>query len=265
MHEIEKTLLYEQGGLIAVLLGGLFLLACTAIVSVALVRIMYAALKKATGGEVGGSIIANIIRVAVWVVGLSIVFKACFNFDASVMLGALGIGGIALSLGLQNTISNLIGGLQISLSRDISLGDWVTIGAVTGQVKDITWRITKIHDSNGNVHIIPNSVLNTTAVSVLAPWQPVMVPLVFSRKADIDAILAKVPQIAADALKKAGYLHEDKLPLLAIDGTSVDAVNATLMLYANYTCSNMKVQDSVMPAVIEYLRSINALPVCGEE
>lgn len=216
MKGIESTYLYAHGGYFTVIAVGVLIIIATLVLSQLLVTIMHRALNKTTGGEVGGSIIANVIRVGVWIVGLSILLKACFDYNTAVLWGALGIGGIALSLGLQNTISNLIGGLQMSLSRDLTLGDWVTVGNITGQIKDITWRVMKVQDSSGNNYILPNAMLNTTAISVLPPYQTISLPLVFSDSIDLDSVQTDIPQIAYAGARKrrlplrgheAGSLH----------------------------------------------------------
>ena len=60
------------------------------------------------------SIFINIGRAIVWVVGGSVMLSTCFGIDVSAAITALDIGGIAISLGFQDTISNLIGGVQVS-------------------------------------------------------------------------------------------------------------------------------------------------------
>lgn len=57
------------------------------------------------------SIFINIARGAVWITGVCIMLSTCFRVDVSAAITALGIGGIAISLGFQDTLSNLIGGL----------------------------------------------------------------------------------------------------------------------------------------------------------
>lgn len=259
MEAIESTYLYQHGGLLAVVLTAALIIIGTIVVSQFLVFILHRALKRTTKGEVGGSIIANLIRVAVWIFGISTILKFCFNYNASVLWGALGVGGIAISLGLQNTLSNLIGGLQVSLSREITLGDWVSVGNVTGKVNDITWRVMKVQDSSGNNYIIPNSVLNTTPVKVLPAYATITLPLVFADSVDLDEVQSKVPQIAYQQLEKNGFLFKGKKPELSIDGTAINSVNATLAIYTRYECSSMSIRECVIPPIVSYLRSSGAI------
>lgn len=91
---------------------------------------------------------------------------------------------------------------RCSISRDLTLGDWVTVGNITGQIKDITWRVMKVQDSSGNNYILPNAMLNTTAISVLPPYQTISLPLVFSDSIDLDSVQTDIPQIAYAAARK---------------------------------------------------------------
>ncbi|MFR1640652.1 MAG: mechanosensitive ion channel family protein, partial [Eggerthellaceae bacterium] len=121
------------------------------------------------------SIFVNIARGAVWVLGVCVMLSTCYGVDVSAAVTALGIGGIAISLGFQDTISNLIGGLQVSLMRIIKPGDNIEVGSSSGVVKDITWRHTTIRNSKGEEVVIPNSIINKTALVHLPPVNQVKV------------------------------------------------------------------------------------------
>ncbi len=259
MEAIQNTYLYHHGGYLLVAAVGVLTIVASIILAHILVKVMYKALKKTTGGEVGGSIVANIIRIAVFFVCVSCILKWCFNYNTSVLWGALGVGGIALSLGLQNTVSNLIGGLQMSLSRDFAFGDWIKVGNITGQINDITWRVVKMRDSDENSYIIPNSVFNTNAIVVLPPFQTTDLPVEFSNTADLDAITRDLPELAYEALKKAGYLYQDMKPELSLDGAGLNSINATLEVYTDYKYESIDIRECVMASVLDYLKSNKAL------
>lgn len=259
MEAIQNTYLYAHGGYALVAVVGVLTIIASILLAHVLVNVMYKTLKKTTGGEVGGSIVANIIRIAVGFVCISCILKWCFNYNTSVLWGALGVGGIALSLGLQNTISNLIGGLQMSLSRDFAFGDWIKVGQITGQINDITWRVVKMRDADENSYIIPNSIFNSNAIVVLPPFQTTDLPVEFSNVADLGTITEELPQIAYEALRKAGYLYEDMKPVLSLDGTSLNSINATLEVYTGYQYETIDIRECVMTPVLEYLKSNKAL------
>lgn len=111
------------------------------------------------------SIFVNIARAAIWTAGVCIMLATCFNINVTAIIAALGIGGVAISLGLQDTIANLVGGLQLTVGKIVEPGDRIKVGDDTGIVIDTTWRHTRLKTDDGDEAIIPNSVINKAAVT----------------------------------------------------------------------------------------------------
>ena len=150
------------------------------------------------------SIFVNIGRAIVWVVGGSVVLSTCFGVDVSAAITALGIGGIAISLGFQDTISNLIGGVQVSLLRIVSPGDNISVGGAAGVVKDVNWRHTTITNSKGEMVVIPNSIINKTSLVHLPPTGKVTLSLVVEGGGeDLDERAGHIEQAAPP--RRAGW------------------------------------------------------------
>ena len=137
------------------------------------------------------SIIINIVRAAIWAVGASIILDSVWHQNSNAIIAALGVGGIAVSLGFQDTLSNLIGGLQMTFMGIIKPGDNIEVGSERGVVQDISWRHTTIKDSLGQTIIVPNSVISTTSLVHLLPANRVTVPFAVPRyKNDVDESLS---------------------------------------------------------------------------
>ena len=154
------------------------------------------------------SLVINIFRGIVWVCGGSAILGA-FGIDMSGIVTALGVGGVALSLGLQDTLSNFIGGLQVTFMRIVEPGDNILVDGTTGVVQDITWRQTTIKDAVGQEIIIPNSVMSSSSVTKLLPAERVIVPFVISKQrseelmADPDALDSLVHLLTLKAMTAA--------------------------------------------------------------
>lgn len=149
---------------------GLYLAVVTALAYVAdrtLSRLVGRALKSARVPSV--SIIVNMVRALIWFLALLTVLEPVFGVQPTAFVAALGVGSLALSLGLQDTVSNTVGGLSLMLTKVIQPGDVITFGGFTGVVTDINWRSTCIADSYGQVNIIPNSIISKTALLKLSP------------------------------------------------------------------------------------------------
>lgn len=156
------------------------------------------------------SIFVNIARGTIWILGICIILDTSFNVNVSGVIAALGVGGIAISLGFQDTISNLIGGLQVSLMRIVKPGDNIQVGSSSGVVKDVTWRQTTIRNANGEEVIIPNSIINKTALTHLPPTNQVSIPLVVATSGGhLDEIARAIEQVAAEAASSVGKLTKE--------------------------------------------------------
>ena len=146
------------------------------------------------------TIFVNVVRVLVWVVGISLILDLCFNVKLSSMVAALGIGGIAISLGCQDSLANIIGGLQISAMRVVEPGDNIRIGDQYGVVKDVNWRHTRIVNRAGEVAIIPNALMNKEELVFLHNTTHVIVDFyITSTDRDLDADAQQIVELCAEA------------------------------------------------------------------
>lgn len=117
---------------------------------------------KATGTDTvipSSSIIGNIVRGIIYIIGLLIILQSQ-GISITPILTALGVGGLAVALALQPTLSNLFAGLQIIASGKINHGDFVKLSTgEDGYIDDITWRSTTIRGEADHTVIVPNSKL----------------------------------------------------------------------------------------------------------
>jgi len=116
----------------------------------------------AKGAVFSTSIFSILSRIVILTIGVMIILQA-LDISITPMLTALGVGGLAVALALQDTLSNLFAGFHIILTRKVRVGDWVELSSgETGQVIDITWRDTTIRQRRNNIIIVPNSTLAST-------------------------------------------------------------------------------------------------------
>jgi small-conductance mechanosensitive channel len=107
----------------------------------------------------------NLAQLAVVILGLMVLLNQ-LGFDITAMLTALGVGGLAVALALQDTLSNLFAGFYISVSRQVRLGDYIKLSTgEEGYVADITWRSTSIRALSNNLIIVPNAKLGQAVVT----------------------------------------------------------------------------------------------------
>lgn len=166
-------------------------------------------LKSNKGPLPAVSIFVNIGRVTVWVVGLCVILSSCFNVNVGAAVTALGIGGIAVSLGFQDTLSNLIGGLQIIMTKLVEPGDRIKVSSYEGMVTDVTWRHTTIMTARGERVVIPNSVINTSALVKLAPEDDIRLDIfIDSGEESLDDVVSRMQDEVNLAVSKVAVMME---------------------------------------------------------
>lgn len=150
------------------------------------------------------SIFINLVRVGVFVVGGLMVLQT-LGISITPVLTAVGVGGLAVALGLQETLSNFFSGLQIVASGLVKNGDYIRLSSgEEGYVQDITWRNTTIRALANNMIVIPNSKL---AASVLTNYnQPqremaVLVPVGVSYDSDLEKVERVTVEVAKEVMQ----------------------------------------------------------------
>lgn len=145
-----------------------------------------------------GEVIKSVIKYSVYFIGItsavSIIFgKISFTFAS--------IGGVALGLGTQSLIKDIINGFFILFENQFGVGDYITIGSLKGIVKSIGIRSTVIQDPNGDVHCIANgTILQVTNHS--RSNNRFIVDVNITYKEDIDNVISIIQGTCEEFRKK---------------------------------------------------------------
>jgi MscS family membrane protein len=97
-----------------------------------------------------------------------LIVLALLGFDVKTALAGVGIGGIAIALGAQKTLENLIGGVSVLTDRVLNVGDTCRVGNQSGQVESISLRSTKLRTNDGSLLAVPNGVMASMNVENLS-------------------------------------------------------------------------------------------------
>lgn len=195
------------------------------------------------------SIFINVVRVVIWVFAAALVLQPVFGINPTTLVTALGVGGIAVSFGLKDTIANIISGFGLMLGKVLQPGDLVTIQGVTGTVKDVTWRHTIVVDRSGMEMWVPNSVLNTTALEKLPASNEamVLVPFVARGTQYSDANIDELAQRITDMVnaQTQSIMLPDNPAIVKFTGFSPYGITGNVMAFAKQGVFLSTMQDRV--------------------
>ena len=136
-------------------------------------------------------LVTNLVRVTILLLGGLVVLQT-LGISITPLLTALGVGGLAVGLALQDTLANLFAGIHILVSRQVRPGDFVRIGSgQEGYVQDVTWRYTTIRQLPNNLIVVPNAQLAsaiTANFNLPDPEQAVLVEVGVSYDSDLTLV-----------------------------------------------------------------------------
>ncbi len=90
--------------------------------------------------------------------------SAAIGLAVGPILASLGVGGIAIGLGVRPYIENMVGGLTLFVNRPMQIGDFCELGGVTGTIEDIGLQGTLIRTSDRKLITVPNTVVSTSQI-----------------------------------------------------------------------------------------------------
>jgi small-conductance mechanosensitive channel len=204
------------------------------------------------------SLTQNLVRGLVLVVGALIVLNL-LGVSITPMLTALGVGGLAVALALQDTLSNLFAGFYVGLAGQIRIGDYIKLNSgEEGFVRDIGWRATTLAMLANNMIIIPNGKLAQAIVTnydLPEKRMSLLIPIGVSYESDpahVERVLTETAMHAAGAIP--GLLAEPAPFVRFIPGFGDSSLNFTLICQVAQFTDQYLVQHELRKRILQRFR-----------
>lgn len=179
------------------------------------------------------SIFANIARFAVISIGLLVTLQT-LGVSVGPILTALGVGGLAVALAMQDTLANLFAGLHVIGSRKVVPGDYVVLDTgEEGYVEDINWRNTSLRNLRNNMIVVPNARLASAILTNY--YQPaaemaLLVPLGVSYDSDLAAVEEVTVEVAKQVMQEIPGGVPDHQPIIRYHTFDDSSINFNVIL-----------------------------------
>jgi len=130
---------------------------------------------------------AHLIKWCIMGFGLVIAFNQ-IGIQIAALLTGVSIIGLAIGFAAQETLANFIAGIVIFWDKPFKVGDWISVSDAYGQVQRVTFRSTRILNTDGEVIIIPNTSMLSTKLSNHStnPINRINIPIGIAYKESID-------------------------------------------------------------------------------
>ncbi|OLF37630.1 MULTISPECIES: mechanosensitive ion channel family protein [unclassified Psychrobacter] len=173
----------------------------------------------------------NLVKVFQRVGGALIIFIgfmiamviAVPGFTPAKLIGALGIGSVAIGFAFKDIFQNLLSGILLLLSEPFRIGDQIVSGDYEGTVEDIKIRATTIKTYDGRQVVIPNSDLYTSALTVNTAYKQrrLQVAVGIGYEDDIETAKAEIIQ-ALDKVESVSTKAKPSVIATGFGGSSID-------------------------------------------
>ena len=178
-------------------------------------------------------LLVKIVTVVIYSLAFLIILDH-FNIEITPLIATLGIGGLAVGLALQNTLSNFFAGLHIISDRPVSVGDFIELqDGVSGYVEDIGWRSTRIKTLPNTIVIVPNSKLAESTITNYALPDPQTAALVdcgVAYTSDLDRVEQVTVEVARHIQKTVPGAVKDFVPFIRYNKFGDSNINFTVIL-----------------------------------
>ncbi len=178
-----------------------------------------------------------IIRKAAYgTVGLIALFVILgqLGIEITTLIAAMGIGGLAVALALQDTLKEFFAGTYVVVDRPIRIGDYIELeSGERGYVKDISWRSTKIQMLGNNMMIIPNSKLASSKIinyDMPTSEMSVVIPVGVSYDSDLEKVERVTIKTAKSVMKKTKGAVENFEPFIRYNEFGDSNINFSVIL-----------------------------------
>jgi small-conductance mechanosensitive channel len=214
--------------------------------------------RQALGVAVSG-LGQTVARGVVLVVGAAILLST-LGVEITPILTALGVGGLAVALALQDTLSNLFAGVHLLADKPIRVGDYAKFAAdVEGFVVDIGWRSTRLRTLQNNVVIVPNRTVAQSIITNYEMPEPRMALLIrvsVAYGSDVTRVQGALVEEATRAIGEVPGLLSEPPPMVRfIPGFGDSSLDFTLICQVATFVDQYAVQHELRLRILQRFRA----------
>ena len=199
----------------------------------------------------------NVSKIIIFAIGLLIALHS-LGISVTPILATLGVGGLAVALALQETLSNLFAGFHVIMSRQIRIGDYVKLeSGQEGYVTDIDWRTTKIRMLPNSVILVPNTKLTSTIITNYhLPDKRLEISVDLSVHYNTDLVKAErvIMEVAKETMRGIKGASADFEPSVRYNSFGDSGITLTVSLMAKEFADQFLLKHEFIKRLHERLR-----------
>lgn len=233
----------------------LLFIACLAVMTI-LLRLSKKLFEKTKLDPGIQGFLRSALKVGLWLLTILIVAES-LGIKMNSLIAVLSVVTLALSLSVQNILTNVFSGITLLISRPFVAGDFVEIGNVSGTVKELTIMRTSLDTVDNRLVLIPNADVAAAKIINYSTEPLRRVDLTFT--ASYDAPTAVVKQALMEVMESDRRIKTDPAPFAALSGYQANDIQYTVRCWVDnadywpvYFCINESVREAFARYGIEF-------------
>ena len=181
------------------------------------------------------------LRIIVAVIALEQI-----GFNVNSFITAIGAAGITAGLGLQNSIAQLAGGVQILFNKPFKSGDYVEIGNVQGKVREIRFMYTTLVTNDNKLVVVPNQNITTSTLINYTARDKLRLDLTYTISYDDD--IEKAKRVLKQVAEAEPLLLKDPKSTLGVSNHGASGIDIVCFVWCkseNFWPAYFSMQEKV--------------------
>ena len=188
------------------------------------------ALAKSNSLNALGKYIRSVVRVLLWFLLILIVADS-MGIKVTSLVAMFSVAGLAVSLALQNTLSNLAGGVMLLVTKTFDVGDFVEANGVSGTVEAVGLAYSTLVTVDSKQVFIPNSEIASAKIVNYTRLGKRRVDMVFT--ASYDAPTKTVKTAIQETLAKFPQIHQEPAPAIYLSNYGASSIEYTVRVWVD--------------------------------
>lgn len=116
---------------------------------------VHIAARQVERAKTGGTVLTSTLNAVIWIIALGMILAEC-GLNLGPLIASAGVLGLAIGLGAQSIVRDVIAGLFMLMEDQYGVGDQIVVLEVTGVVERVGLRITTVRDDSGTLWYLRN-------------------------------------------------------------------------------------------------------------
>lgn len=172
-----------------------------------------------------------ITQIARVILSLSMAFwiLSLLGLDVRPIVAGIGVVGLGVSLAAQNVIRDFINGMLILIEDQYNVDDCIEVNSIAGVVESFSLRCTRLRNMDGNLIVIPNSLIQTV-INYTKFWSSALVKISITYDSDYKKALSLMEDVSNDMFSEPNTLILEKPVVQGIVDFSLNSVDMRVII-----------------------------------